>query len=314
MPVRTLLAAIAAALVSLSLMSTPAAAATVDQPLIVHVAPDGVDTNAGTAGAHVASINRANEIATASATTGRIEVRLSPGTYELRNQKWTYAHASSLTFVAPDGVAVFTGNNNHQDYLLRIELSERGRNITIDGLAFRNATNGLRVMHADNVVLKRATFSEIGNAYGGDGVGYAALQFQHVDGVRVFSPVFTDLINIRNVGSIHAVYIANDADNVRILKPEIRRVTGDPLRFRNGSDGFQVIGGFTENAGMFSAFSEFFNTTSNEARSMDAKIIGTQIGSGYDAPLVFGTSACFPSGSPVEPAEQCDILDRSRLG
>lgn len=310
---RTLLVAIAAVLVSLSLTASPAAAESGDQPLIIHVAPDGADANDGTADAPIASINRANEIATESATTGRIEVRLAPGTYELRNQKWTYPDASSLTFVAPDGVATFTGNNNHQDYLLRIELSERGRNITLDGLSFRNATNGLRIMHADNVMLKRATFSEIGNAYGGDGVGYAALQFQHVDGVRVLSPVFTDIINIRNIGSVHAVYIANDADNVRILQPEIRRVTGDPLRFRNGSDGFQVIGGFTEDAGMFSAFSEFFNTTSNEARSMDAKIIGTRIGSGYDAPLIFGTSACFPSGSPVEPAEQCDILDRSRL-
>lgn len=306
---RTVLTLLTAVVLAFGVMPSQAAA---QQDLIIHVAPDGSDANSGTADAPIASINRANQIATEAAATGDIEVRLQPGTYELRNQKWTYPSAASVTFAARGGVATFTGNNNHQDYLLRIEPTERARNITLDGLAFRNATNGLRVMYADNVAIKRATFTEIGNAYGGDGVGYAGLQFQHVDGARVFSPVFTDMVNSRNIGSIHAVYIANDADNVTILKPEIRRVTGDPLRFRNGSDSFHIIGGSIEQAGMFSAFSEFFNTNSNEARSLDARIIGTKVGQGYDAPYVFGTTGCYPSGSPVVMDPFCDITDGSR--
>lgn len=278
----------------------------------VYVAPDGDDSGPGTRQDPFASLHRANTLLEATRPDTPVHVHLRAGTYAEAGTRWTYASEHSLTIAADDGLATFTGQNAYADYLVKIIPSETGASIDLRmaNLRFTAATNGLQLKNLRDAVLSDVRFDHLGTHYSPVGTGYAALSIQNVSHVSVQRPTFSNLVNTpEQLALIHAIYAANDADDVTVTDVAINRVSGDPLRFRNGSDRFHITGGTIRNAGEFTAFSEWFDQTRDEARSLDARLVNVSVSTrGYDSPLQIGRTACFQRFT-LEPVDPCYISD-----
>lgn len=290
--------------------ATPRPAATT----VIHVAPDGDDAGSGSASDPFRTLARANEHLEQTRPDTAVEVRLEPGTYAERGTRWTY-HSDHSTLITGDGgTAMFTGNNTYGGYLVKFGPADGPRvrmNLTVRHLGFTGSSNGAQIINATTVTVSSLVFRDLGTHFTGNGTGYAALSIQNVSGVGVWSPTFTDVINTSDQQSlVHAIYAANDADNITVHDPTITRVSGDPLRFRNGSDNFTVLGGTISNSGRYTGVSEWYNDKTGEARSTGARLEGVSISSqGFDAPLRVGRTACFASSAGTTPIEPCDITD-----
>ncbi|MFW6599240.1 hypothetical protein ACQBAU_12610 [Propionibacteriaceae bacterium Y2011] len=277
----------------------------------VYVAPDGGAAGDGTRGNPFGSLARANAHLTALAPDTAVQVHLQPGEYLEVGTRWTYHSTHPTTIGADGGIATFNGQDDFADYMVKIipTTARADMNLTVRNLRFTHATNGLQVKGATDVTLDDLRFDHIGTAFSPVGTGYAALSIQNVDGVVVNRPVFRNLVNVpEQLALVHAIYAANDADNVTVTDVDILRVSGDPLRFRNGSDSFHVLGGTIRNAGEFTAFSEWFDQTRNEARSRDARLVGVSVSGGFDSELQTGRTACFQRFTLV-PVDPCYITD-----
>lgn len=311
-PVRTVLTAVVLALAGLGLVATPSPATEL-ATTYVYVAPNGSDTGAGTSASPFRTLARANAYLEALQPGTPVEVRLTPGTYAEIGTRWTYHSSQSTVITGYGGVASFDGGGT-QNYLMKFGPASGPRvtmRLTVRQLRFTNASNGLQVINAGTVTLSSLQFDRIGTHWTGVGTGYAALSIQNVSGVGVWSPSFTDIVNIPSQQAlVHAIYAANDADNITVHDPVILRVSGDPLRYRNGSDNFTVLGGTVTSSGRYTGFSEWYNDTTGEARSYGGRLEGVSITTaGYDAPLVRGRTACFASSSGTTPIQPCDITD-----
>ncbi|OYN89532.1 hypothetical protein [Parenemella sanctibonifatiensis] len=307
---------IAAALVTVALGAPPAAALT---ELTIHLSPTGSDANSGTAASPVKSIGRANEIATAKKPTDRIDVLLAPGTYTDMGDQWTYADSKKLTIRTTSGTATFDGQGTHRNYQLVIgppaSENKRIRNVILRDLRFTNATNGLQVRNTTNATLQNLKFDKIGNRWSPGSIGYAALSLQHVTDITVTNPVWTDIENNQTLdgtdttGLVHAVYAANDADDVTLVDITATRVSGDAFRIRNGTDNFVINGGTMSSAGSRSAFSEWYNPNAStpEIRS-SGSFINVTTGKNYRGETYeLGRTSCVRSGSG--PISDCRITD-----
>lgn len=67
-----------------------------------------------------------------------------------------------------------------------------------------------------------------------------AVHIKNTDNVSVWSSDFYALNSSTSPGSIHGVYVANNSDGVDIFNNNFGFISGDPIRFRNGSDYGQV--------------------------------------------------------------------------
>jgi len=299
-------------LTGLGLSASPSSAAEL-ATTYVYVAPNGSDTGTGSAASPFKTLAHANAHLEALQPGTPVEVRLAPGTYTELGTRWTYHSAQSTVITGDGGIATFDGQGT-QNYLMKFGPASGPRvtmKLTVRNLRFTNATNGLQVINASTVTLSSLRFDKIGTEWTGVGTGYAALSIQNVSGVGVWSPQFTDIVNAAGYGAlVHAIYAANDADNITVHDPTILRVSGDPLRYRNGSDNFTVLGGTVTSSGRYTGFSEWYNDTTGEARSYGGRLEGVSITTaGYDAPLVRGRTACFASSSGTTPIQPCDITD-----
>lgn len=309
--VHLLIAAVAAAILVVMLPTTAAHAAA---PTVIHIAPNGDDSGTGSEASPFRTLSKANSHLEATKPATDVEVRLAPGTYTETGTRWTYHSEHAVLITGDGGTATFSGQNTFGNYILKFgpDGTERVKmNLTVRHLGFTGSSNGLQVINATSVTLSSLVFSKIGTHYTGIGTGYAALSIQNVSGIGVWSPKFTDIINTADQqGLVHAIYAANDADNITVHDPVISRVSGDPLRFRHGSDNFVVTGGSVSNSGRYSAFSEWYNDTIDEARSTGARFEGVSVTTqGFDAPLVHGRTACFASSAGTMPIQPCYITD-----
>lgn len=313
---RRLAAAVTA--VALAVLVMPAAhAAPANRPAattVIHVAPDGNDDGTGSETDPFQTLAQANAHLESTRPDTAVEVRLAPGTYAERGTRWTYHSEHSVLITGDGGTAMFTGNDAYGGYLLKFGPAEGPRvrmNLTVRHLGFTGSSNGAQIINATTVTASSLVFENLGTHFTGNGTGYAALSIQNVSGVGVWSPTFTDVINTADQQSlVHAIYAANDADNITVHDPTITRVSGDPLRFRNGSDNFTVIGGTISDSGRYTGVSEWYNDKSGEARSTGAQLENVSISSqGFDAPLQVGRTACFASSAGTTPVEPCDITD-----
>ncbi|HIT75278.1 MAG TPA: DUF1565 domain-containing protein [Candidatus Avipropionibacterium avicola] len=306
-----LIAAMVAAILAMMLPPTTAHAAA---PTVIHIAPDGDDSGSGSEASPFRTLAKANAHLEETKPATDVEVRLAPGTYTETGTRWTY-HSEHATLITGDGgTATFSGQDTYGNYILKFgpEGTDRvAMNLTVRHLGFTGSSNGLQVINATTVTLSSLVFNKIGTHYTGIGTGYAALSIQNVSGVGVWSPKFTDIVNTADQqGLVHAIYAANNADNITVHDPVVSRVSGDPLRFRNGSDNFVINGGSVSNSGRYSAFSEWYNDTIDEARSTGARFEGVSVTTqGFDAPLVHGRTACFASSAGTTPITPCSITD-----
>lgn len=289
----------------------PAAAATTT---IIHIAADGDDSGTGSPTSPFRTLAKANAQLESLRPANAVEVRIAPGTYHEVGTRWTYHSTYPLLIAGDGGVPTFTGQNTHSDYLIKFGPPSGPRvvmNLTIRSLKFTGSSNGPQVANASRVTLSSLQFDRIGTLYTTLGTGYAALSLDNVSTIGVWSPRFTDIANTADQqGLIHAIYASNNADNITLHNSTITRVSGDPLRFRNGSDNFVVLGGTVTNAGRYAAVSEFFNDDRGEARSIGARLEGVSITTaGYDAPLRVGRTGCFANSTGTTPIQPCDITD-----
>lgn len=309
---RTAAHAIAVCLLALTALvgATSAEAQTITH---IYLAPDGSDAGDGTRDDPFATLRQANAHLEVLQPTTPVSVHLQPGTYLETGTRWTYVPVRALTIGADHGVATFSGQNAFADYVLKINpaANRASINLRMSNLRFTAATNGLQLKSLQNAELSNLRFDHLGTRFSPTGTGYAALSIQNVSQVTVNSPTFSNLVNSPDqLALIHAIYAANDADQVTVNDPDISRVSGDPLRFRNGSDSFHIHGGTIRNAGEFTAFSEWFDQTRDETRSLDARLIDVPVSTrGYDSPLEIGRTACFRRFT-LEPVDPCYITDQ----
>ncbi|MGD7789311.1 hypothetical protein ACQCX2_13430 [Propionibacteriaceae bacterium Y1700] len=301
-------------LLAMTAVSQPSAVAAQEATTVLYVAPDGDDAGDGSAAHPYATLKKANAQLESTKPDTAVEVRLAPGTYTEYGTRWTYHSTHPLLITGDGGTATFDGRNTQGNYLLKFGPDSATRakmNLTVRHLGFTGSSNGLQVINVSAVTLSSLTFDKIGTSYTGIGTGYAALSIQNVSSVGIWSPKFTDVINSADQQSlVHAIYAANNADNITVHDPVITRVSGDPLRFRNGSDNFVVDGGQISNAGRYTAFSEWYNDKTGEARSTGARFEGVSVtAAGFDAPLVHGRTACFASSAGTTPITPCGITD-----
>lgn len=292
----------------------PATTAHAAAPTVIHVAPDGDDSGTGSETSPFRTLAKTNAHLEATTPATDVEIRLAPGTYTETGTRWTYHGDHAVLITGDGGTATFSGQNTFGNYILILgpDGAERAAmNLTVRRLGFTGSSNGLQVINATSVTLSSLVFSTIGTHHTGIGTGYAALSIQNVNGISVWSPTFTDIVNTADqLSLVHAIYAANNADNITVHDPVIERVSGDPLRFRNGSDNFIIKGGSVSNSGRFSAFSEWHNDTIGEARSTGARFEGVSVTpQGFNAPLVHGRTACFAYSAGTTPIEPCSITD-----
>lgn len=279
---------------------------------VVHVSPTGDDsTGTGSSTKPFQTLAKANAHLEATAPASDVEVRLEPGTYTEVGTRWTYRSSHTVTITGDGGTATFSGQNDTSAYLLKFGPESGPRvpmNLYVRNLRFTGSSNGAQVINATAVTLTDLQFDRIGTEYTGIGTGYAALSVQNVSGVGIWNPTFTDIVNDpEQLSLVHAIYAANDADNVTMHNVSITRVAGDPIRIRNGSNNLQVLGGTITQSGRYAAMSEWYHPDS-EARSSGGLDGVTVSGGGFNAPHVHGRTVCIGSGSgSVSPCHITDV-------
>lgn len=289
---------------AIGLDAPPAAAA---RTFVVWVAPNGSDARTATSQRRpVASLDRAQEILFKKQHKGPVSVKVARGIYREWGTVWKYRSRFSTTISAYNGTPTFTGGKRHQDYGLVISPQTHRRtdmNLKVRGLRWTDAANGIRVLGASGVHLDKLRFARIGSSYSSRGRGFAALSIYGSTGTKVTRPNFRYLRNDSPYeGRLHAIYIAHSAHKSRIIKGSFSRITGDPIRVRDGSHSNSVEGGTFARTGKFAVFSEWYDIKDGEKRSTNNRIVRTNAGRDYAGRIWIPAKVCFAgSTKPVAP-------------
>ncbi|MEV0645486.1 right-handed parallel beta-helix repeat-containing protein [Phytomonospora sp. NPDC050363] len=210
----------------------PAQAASVT----VHMSPSGSDSADGGSATPVKSLKRVKALLTASsATTATIVVRA--GTYyETATVAWNGVPQDLLSF-RREGTQrpVFDGSRvtGTTRYWMN---SAGGPRLDVRELTVRNYRTGALRLDTDGNTVRNMIFERIGNKYVPDGPGYAAVHLLGSSGNAIVNNIMRNLENTDCPGCVHGVYAANESSRNLLQGNTFSKVTGDPVRLRNGTD------------------------------------------------------------------------------
>ncbi len=219
--------------------------------VVVHLAPDGDDESDGAApfatlaGVHAWLEERAPE--------GDVEVRVRAGRYHGQTVSWTWTRPDRrIRFVrdADEGRPVFDGcledgacpggtwftlrsasgnpTNLHFEYL-RVENYQTA-------ISFNGDRNDPAASNGRNRIYG-CYFDRIGNISNPDlDPATAALRLVNSDDNEIANNHFTNVVNTRSGGLVHAIYAAHLSDRNVIARNRFLRSSGDPVRLRDFSN------------------------------------------------------------------------------
>ena len=202
----------------------------------IYMSPSGSDSASGTSGSPVKSlqgvkrvlINRGGDTATIMVRAGTY--------YETKMASWNGIPQDHLNF-RRDGSnrPVFDGRN--LTGTARYWMSTAGGpSLDVRELLVRNYRTGRIRFDTDGNTVRNMFFERIGNRHVSGGPGYAALHLLGSSKNTFNNIVFRNLENSDCPGCVHGVYAANNSDSNTISNSTFDRITGDPVRFRHGTD------------------------------------------------------------------------------
>lgn len=226
---------------TLTALAVPSAVQAADAT--IYMSPSGNDTGDGSSTDPVPSLQRVKELLIDDGgDAATIIVRA--GTYfETTTASWNGIPQDRLEFRRDGGAErpVFDGSRmtGAAQYWMN---TAGGPSLDVKELLIRNyQTGGIR-MDTDGNTVRNMFFEKLGNRHIPGGPGYAALHLLGSSNNTFANIVFRDLENNDCPGCVHAVYAANDSDGNTITNSTFERITGDPIRFRHGTDDNMVSG------------------------------------------------------------------------
>jgi hypothetical protein len=117
--------------------------------------------------------------------------------------------------------------------------------------------------------------------------GVGGILARGVSGSRFNHNVFDGLENGEVRGTpngpllIHAVYARDHSSGNQVVGNRFQNVSGDPVRFCNGSNDNRVTGNTSKNAGKTSMINEFYNPTAAEVDSVRNTFADNKVGNLY---------------------------------
>lgn len=189
----------------------------------------------------VTSVAQAQKIAQEKKASN-VTIHLAPGVYP--PIEWSYApEGGKVTMTGENPVsrtadastmASFTCNGG-DGYAITVK-SDVSYSLSNADISRCN-DGGILATGASSITLYQNYYHHIGGNWAdGTGYGFAAVHLKNVDDAKVLSSDFYALNSSTNSANIHGVYAANDSDRVNIYDNNFGFISGDPIRFRNGSD------------------------------------------------------------------------------
>jgi Right handed beta helix region len=279
----------------------------------LYVAPNGNDSNAGTAAAPLASLNGANAKLPATLTKDyRIIVR--GGTYRQHWAVWTKSSPSQRIHIeaAAGETPIFDGRAagaslTVMPVALHLLTPDTVANITVRGLTIQNyGQMGIMLRGACNRIFDNE-IKDIGNLaadckqvplpapnqsqlgwvfkrpecteWAGDGCkceGYGAIDMPGASRTVVKHNDIINSINGSQFGSkaglMHAMYVAYQSQQNLLEDNYVRGVSGNPVKFRDGSSNNVAKNNYLERAGNGNFFVD--GPSSGEPASVNNELVG----------------------------------------
>lgn len=216
----------------------------------LYMSPSGSDGADGSSGAPVKSLKRVKALlAGSSASTATVVVRA--GTYyETAMVSWSGVPQDLLQFRREGAQRpVFDGSRvaGTTRYWMN---TAGGPRLDVRELTVRNYRTGALRLDTDGNTVRNMIFERIGNKYVSGGDGYAAVHLLGSSDNAVVNNIMRDLENTDCPGCVHGVYAATGSSRNLLQGNTFSRVTGDPVRLRNGTDDNRVEGNTFTTSGL----------------------------------------------------------------
>lgn len=254
------------------------------EPFQVFVATTGNDANDGlTREKSVKTLKRAHDIVASAKPNRKVEVRIAQGTYTGQSMTWKYYHPTYEIALMPvdyngggiDSIAgrpVFDGRHNGQvaNNLVTLNAQDgRATNVSFLYLQIQGYLLHGIVLFGDRDDLSKGWnggnrvygcyFTEIGNLVNEGNYGYGAIDLVNSRGNEIRNNHFVDVANRPGwAANMHGVYLAHGSSENVIRSNKFKRISGDPIRVRDGSNSNQVIGNAFEETGSHGYISDWW--------------------------------------------------------
>jgi len=237
------------------------------QPLRVFVSPNGDDKQDGLAmDRPIKSLAHAQEIIAhqLSREPNDAEVRIAPETFFGEIVKWTFSMPGhTITFLPASDRAdrpIFYGDGTGTWFTFRGQA---------DGVPTNLIFRRIRVQHYQSAISfsgnrRKTVSSSRGNTIDGcyfSHIGQdstAAVRFVNSSGNRVVHCHFVSIVTRSDPYLLHAIYAAHGSSDTVILHNRFESCSGDPIRFRDGSNGNRVEGNLFLRTGVEGAVTDWF--------------------------------------------------------
>lgn len=246
-------------------------------PLILWMAPNGSDTNDGTASNRpVLTLQRVQKILQARKPQTNVEVRIAPGRYRGQRVTWTHViPGRKITFTrhaSDTGRPIFDGclsaNNCPGGTWFILQHSGGAEtNLVFNYLRVENyqtaiSLNGSRNAEANSNGSNRifgCYFDRIGNVFNSSlSPSTAAIRLVNSDDNEIINNHFTNIINTTSPALLHAIYIAHLSDRNQILRNRFENNAGDPIRVRDFSNNNVINDNTFKKVAIDAAYSEWY--------------------------------------------------------
>jgi hypothetical protein len=277
---------------------------------IVYLSPTGNDSNNGlSAERPIRSLLRAQEVATAAVAPGPddVTIRVAPGTYLDQAVNWKLAVPGRAIKIIGNPVhpetVVFDGGKTGATFFRLMQRSGTPSNLSISGIT---------ITHYVMAITLNGNRDKLGGYNAGTQITHNRFidngGFAHDPPVRAVAVV--RLVNSkRNIiannlfdgmaapecNFLHAIYIANYADENIIRDNAFRNGCGDPIRVRDASNYNKIYRNTFVNAGDKAAYSEWFCSRSynkrcsksgEECPSVGNEFFDNKLGRGYNGIVI----------------------------
>ncbi|MBC6458773.1 right-handed parallel beta-helix repeat-containing protein [Actinomadura sp. HBU206391] len=288
----------------------------------VFMDPSGTDGNDGrTPSSPVQSLAQVQRVIAAARPTSDVEVRIAKGTYVAPPLVWdTYVAGRSITFLPADydygegvggirGRPIFRGTGSAgfwfravlppqnaggdarlRFYYLQVERYSSG-GIMLDGGTKRNGAGVTlpRTLGVNGNTVYGMNFRSIGSKHVSSGLGFGALDLVNSRNNVIQRNEFTRIENRSGSGElelVHGIYMAHHSTGNVIRENRFDRVSGDPIRTRNGSGRNDIARNTFVRSGFKAFFSDWFvsalkSRETRECPSTQNKFHENRLISGY---------------------------------
>jgi hypothetical protein len=245
-----------------------------DEPLRLLLSPRGDDAHDGLSlDTPILSIARAQEILYERLPEGGrdVELRIAPGTYYNQHVVWTFTmpdHSIRFMPLFDDGNHPrFDGGDSGETWFVLRHSEGQATNLVFQDLHVRNYWMGISLEGKREVPetsnsfnrIEGCIFERIGNLSAPDRKpSYAAVRFINSDYNLVANCHFIDIINTRDCGLLHALYLAHYSHHNLILRNRIENNCGDPIRVRDFSNENVIRENHIIRSGVTAAYTEWY--------------------------------------------------------